>query len=231
STVIVTHLKELISTHAAAILGREEVKQLLDHHKQTHPTLIGELEDKKVGLGIIQQVLQNLLREGLGIRNLTAVLESIANNMQKSTEPYFLSENVRQAISKQIVNDYLSADGKLHVITLDPKVVDKLSKGLVVDPIEGRLISLAPDYHARFIESVAVEYKRCHQEGKFPIFVIGRELRLPLAYMLAKEFPPRNFAVLAIEEIHRATNSVLDAVLNVHIEVKQDEQELEEEFA
>ncbi|MBK8398636.1 MAG: flagellar biosynthesis protein FlhA [Leptospiraceae bacterium] len=215
STVIVTHLKELISNHAATILGREEVKSLLEHQKSTHPTLVSELEDKKVGIGLIQQVLQNLLKEGLGIRNLSTILESIANNVSRNSDPFFLSENVRQAISKQIIIDYLSGDGKLHVVTLDPRVTDRLSKGIVIDPIEGSLISIPPDYYNKLIEASAREYNRCHSEGKFPIFVVSRPIRLPFSYMLAKEFPPRNFAVLAIEEIQSSTKTVMDSVINV----------------
>jgi len=215
STVIVTHLKELISNHAATILGREEVKSLLEHQKATHPTLVSELEDKKIGIGLIQQVLQNLLKEGLGIRNLSTILESIANNVSRNPDPFFLTENVRQAISKQIIIDYLSGDGKLHVITLDPRVTDRLSKGVVIDPIEGSLISIPPDYYNKLIEAAAREYNRCHSEGKFPIFVVSRPIRMPLSYMFAKEFPPRNFAVLAIEEIQSSTKTVMDSVINV----------------
>jgi flagellar biosynthesis protein FlhA len=216
STVIVTHLKELVSNHAASLLGREEVKSLIEHVRQTHPTLVSELEEKKVGFAIIQQVLRNLLKEGLGIRNLPVILESIANNESKSRDISFLSENVRQAISRQIVNDYLSADGKLHVVTLDPKLSDRLTKGIVPDPIEGNLISISPDYYNKLIESVAREYNRFHNEGKFPIFVVSRMLRMPFSYMLAKEFPPRNFAVLAVEEIHSNVKTVMEGVININ---------------
>ena len=215
STVIVTHLKEIIANQAATILGREEVKNLIEHQKTTHPTLVSELEDKKIGIGLIQQVLQNLLREGLGIRNLSTILESIANNESRSRDPFFLSENVRQAISKQIINDYLSSDSKLHVVTLDPRVSERITKGLVVDPIEGSLISIPPDYYNKLIEGIAREYNRFHNEGKFPIFVVGRPIRLAFSYMLAKEFPPRNFAVLAVEEIQASTKTVMDGVINV----------------
>ncbi|MCB1176685.1 MAG: flagellar biosynthesis protein FlhA [Leptospiraceae bacterium] len=215
STVIVTHLKELVSNHASSLLGREEVKSLLEHVRATHPTLVSELEEKKIGYAIIQQVLRNLLREGLGIRNLPVILESIANNESKSREPGFLSENVRQAISRQIVNDYLSGDGKLYVVTLDPKLSDRLSKGIVPDPIEGNLISIPPDIYNKVVESVAREYNRFHSEGKFPIFVVSRMLRMPLSYMLAKEFPPRNFAVLAVEEIHSSVKTVMEGVVTI----------------
>jgi flagellar biosynthesis protein FlhA len=220
STVIVTHLKELISNHAASLLGREEVKSLLDHVKTTHPTLVSELEDKKIGFGLIQQVLQNLLKEGLGIKNLPVILESISNTESRlqTREPYTISENVRQSISRQIINDYVSSDGKLHVITLDPKVTDKLSKGVVMDQMEGGYISVPPEYYNKLIEAVAREYNRFHNEGKFPIFITSRSVRLPLSYMLAKELPPRNFAVLAIEEIHSSVKTSMDGVINIQAE-------------
>lgn len=215
STIIVTHLKEIISSNAAIILGREEVKNLIEHQRNSHPTLVSELEEKKVDLGLIQQVLQNLLREGLGIKNLPSILEAIANSEAKSRDPFFLSENVRQAISRQIINDYIGSDGRLHVITMDPKVTERMSKAVVVDPIEGNIISLPPEYYKKLMDAIAKEYNRSHSEGKFPIFVVGRPLRLPFSYMLAKEFPPRNFAILAVEEIYSSTKTVVDAVISL----------------
>ncbi|EMN02398.1 flagellar biosynthesis protein FlhA [Leptospira noguchii] len=217
STVVVTHLKELIATHASTLLGREEVKKLLDHYKISYPTLIGELDaDKPGNLGIIQQVLQNLLREGLGIRNLVPILESIANNLSKYQNSYILTELVRQSISRTVVRDYLSMDGKLRVITLESRILDRLNKSITQDRIENRdVLSLAPDFYRRLIDSVAELYRNFRTEGKFPIFVVNREVRLPFSYMLAKEFPPRNFGVLAYEEIHSSVDSVIEAELKL----------------
>jgi flagellar biosynthesis protein FlhA len=215
STVLVTHLRELISNHASSLLGREEVKSLIEHVRSTHPTLVAELDEKKVGLGVIQQVLQNLLKEGLAIKNVVSILESIANNESRSRDPFFLSESVRQAISKQIVNDYLTADGRLHVITIEHKITEKLAKGVIIDPIEGSMISVSPEFHRRVVEAIIKEYNRMHSEGKFPIYVVGRSLRLPLAYMLAKELPPRNFAVLAIEEIHPSVKTQIEIQISL----------------
>ncbi|MCH1911976.1 flagellar biosynthesis protein FlhA [Leptospira noguchii] len=217
STVVVTHLKELLATHASTLLGREEVKKLLDHYKISYPTLIGELDaDKPGNLGIIQQVLQNLLREGLGIRNLVPILESIANNLSKYQNSYILTELVRQSISRTVVRDYLSMDGKLRVITLESRILDRLNKSITQDRIENRdVLSLAPDFYRRLIDSVAELYRNFRTEGKFPIFVVNREVRLPFSYMLAKEFPPRNFGVLAYEEIHSSVDSVIEAELKL----------------
>ncbi|MDI7174231.1 flagellar biosynthesis protein FlhA [Leptospira santarosai] len=215
STVVVTHLKELLATHASTLLGREEVKKLLDHYKASYPTLIGELDaDKPGNLGIIQQVLQNLLREGLGIRNLVPILESIANNLSKYQNPYILTELVRQSVARTVVKDYLSMDGKLRVITLESKILDRLNKSITQDRIENRdVLSLVPDFYRRLIDSVAELYRNFRIEGKFPIFVVNREVRLPFSYLLAKEFPPRNFGVLAYEEIHSSVDSVIEAEL------------------
>ncbi|AXX15651.1 MULTISPECIES: flagellar biosynthesis protein FlhA [Leptospira] len=217
STVVVTHLKELLATHASTLLGREEVKKLLDHYKTSYPTLIGELDaDKPGNLGIIQQVLQNLLREGLGIRNLVPILESIANNLSKYQNPYILTELVRQSVARTVVKDYLSIDGKLRVITLESRILDRLNKSITQDRIENRdVLSLAPDFYRKLIDSVAELYRNFRMEGKFPIFVVNREVRLPFSYLLAKEFPPRNFGVLAYEEIHSSVDSVIEAELKL----------------
>ncbi|MBE8374002.1 flagellar biosynthesis protein FlhA [Leptospira borgpetersenii serovar Hardjo-bovis] len=217
STVVVTHLKELLATHASTLLGREEVKKLLDHYKTSYPTLIGELDaDKPGNLGIIQQVLQNLLREGLGIRNLVPILESIANNLSKYQNPYILTELVRQSVARTVVKDYLSIDGKLRVITLESRILDRLNKSITQDRIENRdVLSLAPDFYKKLIDSVAELYRNFRMEGKFPIFVVNRDVRLPFSYLLAKEFPPRNFGVLAYEEIHSSVDSVIEAELKL----------------
>lgn len=217
STVVVTHLKELLATHASTLLGREEVRKLLDHYKTSYPTLIGELDaDKPGNLGIIQQVLQNLLREGLGIRNLVPILESIANNLSKYQNPYILTELVRQSVARTVVKDYLSIDGKLRVITLESRILDRLNKSITQDRIENRdVLSLAPDFYRKLIDSVAELYRNFRMEGKFPIFVVNREVRLPFSYLLAKEFPPRNFGVLAYEEIHSSVDSVIEAELKL----------------
>jgi flagellar biosynthesis protein FlhA len=222
STVIITHLKELISTYASQLLGREEVKALLEHLRQTHPTLVQELDYDKGGrLGIIQQTLQNLLSEGLSIKNLPKIMEAIANNIPKSNDPFYLSESVRQAISRQIVNDFLSADGKLHVVTIDPRIMERLNRSLMQDEVDGRMIILPHEIRIRLMESVFAELQKAAEEGRFLIFVISRALRQPFAFLLAKELPPRNFAVIASEEIQRGVPTDIASVLSLRTKEEQ----------
>ncbi len=216
STVIITHLKELISNYASQLLGREEVKALLEHLRQTHPTLVGELDyDKQGRLGIIQQTLQNLLAEGLSIKNLPKIMEAIANNLPKTMDPFILSESVRQALSRQIVNDYLSPDGKLHVVMIDPRIIDRLNKSLMQDDQEGRILILPHELRVRIMEAVYTEHQKALEENRFLIFVISRYLRQPFAFFLTKELPSRNFAVIASEEIQRGVATEISSVLSL----------------
>lgn len=212
-TVIVTHLKEIISAHASELLGREEVKALIDHVKQSHPTLVNELEIDKPGprLGIIQQVLQKLLSEGVAIRNLPTILEGLANNFHRSQNTEELSEVARQAIAKQIVGDY-SQNGKLFVYTLEPRVSERLTKSVLEDPLEGRILSLSPDVRNRVVEAFEREIIKSQNEKRIPIFVTSRFLRSPLSHFLSKILPPRMFAVLALEEIQGAKTTIAGTV-------------------
>ncbi|PJZ70031.1 endoflagellar biosynthesis protein [Leptospira perolatii] len=215
-TVIITYLRELLATHASGLLGREEVKKLLDHYRTQYPTLIQELEPDKAGnLGMLQQVLQNLLREGLGIRNLVPILETVANKMSKYPNPYVLTEFVRQAISNTIVKDYM-VDGKLQVLVVESRVLDRLNKSLAQDRLEGRdILVLPPDFQRRLLEAVAEMNRKVQEQRGFPIYVVNREVRMPFAYFLAKEFPPRNFAVLALEEVHSSVPTTIVGELKI----------------
>jgi flagellar biosynthesis protein FlhA len=222
STVLVTHLKELISNHASQLLGREEVKSLLDHVKTTHPTLVQELDVEKAGspkMGMLQQTLQNLLKEGVSIRNLPMILEAVANTLAnaggRTISPDFLSEQARQAISRQIVSDYQARDGRLYVVTLDPKVADRLTKSVVDDQTEGKVIVIPPDYRNKLLEAISSELKKANEEKRMLIFVTNRYLRMPFANFLSKDIPARNFAVLAVEEVQSTSKTTIASVLNL----------------
>lgn len=215
STVIITHLKEIIANFASQLLGREEVKALIEHLRNSHPTLVQELEIDKPGkLGYIQQILQNLLSEGLSIKNLPKIMEAIANRSLDDRNPFNVSESVRQAISRQIINEYLQADNKLHVVTIDSRIHERLSKYVIDDPIEGRILVMPNEFRVRFLDSVANEYRKASEDNRFLILVVSRFLRQPLSFYLAKEISPRNFAVIASEEIQRGIGTVIESVLS-----------------
>jgi len=118
TTVIATHIGELIRRHAQELLGRQEVKRLLDTMNESHPKLVEELVPKLMTLGEVQKVLQQLLREQVSIRDLGAILEVLVEAAQTSKSTVYLVETVRQAIGRSLVHPLLDADGGLRVLVL-----------------------------------------------------------------------------------------------------------------
>ncbi len=126
TTVIGTHLGELIRRHAHELLGRQEVKRLMDSMNESHPKLVEELVPKLMSLGEVQKVLQQLLREQVSIRDLGAILEVLVEASQQSKSLVHLVESVRQSLGRGLVHPLLDADGGLRVLALDPTLESQL---------------------------------------------------------------------------------------------------------
>lgn len=203
STVIATHLSTMIQQNSSEIMGRQEIKSILDSIREDNPVVVDEvLGEKKISLGQIQAVMQNLLKEGVSIRNMTRILESIANNAERTHgDPHLLTESVRQTLHRQIAGDYVDAKKNIHCIVIDPGVDRRLREGIHRDPEEGFIMALKPDFQNLLSELLAGEYKRAHDGGHHPVFLSSRAIRAGIFYMLERLFPSKNFAVLANEEI------------------------------
>ena len=137
ASVVATHLTEVVKAHAPGILTRQDVRVLLDNLKQNYPALVEDLVPGALSLSEIQDVLQNLLRERISIRDLVTILEAISGLAPGVKDPDLLSEAARQALGRAISNQHRSADGALHVVTLSPRVektmveaVGDLSRGI-----------------------------------------------------------------------------------------------------
>jgi flagellar biosynthesis protein FlhA len=130
----------------------------------------------------------------------------------------------RQAIARQIVNEYVGQDGKLNVVVIEPKLVERLSKSLVDDPLEGKVIAVGTDIRRKLIEAIQNEYKKGINEGRNVIFATNRFLRMAMFAFISRELPPRNFAVLALEEIQDINNVVVVGQLTLSQTEKQQEE-------
>ncbi|MBC7324436.1 MAG: FHIPEP family type III secretion protein, partial [Moorella sp. (in: Bacteria)] len=131
STVLVTHLTEFIKANAHVLLGRQEVKELLEAVKEKDPAVVEELTPDLLSLGEIQKVLQNLLKEGIPLRDLVTILEALADGARISKDVDFLTEYVRAALARTITRLFLGAQNKLEVITLHPRL-----EQLIVDSLQ-----------------------------------------------------------------------------------------------
>ncbi len=203
STVIATHLSSIIQQNAPEIMGRQEVKSIIDSIKEENPVVVDEvLTEKKISLGQIQSVLQNLLKENVSIRNMVKILEAISNNaVRTGGDPYLLTEAVRQSLRRQIVGDFTDESGKLKSITVEPAIDRRLREGIHRDPEEGFVMALKPDFQLALREALQQEYQNAQKTGMYPVFLCSRAIRAGIFYILERLYPSRNFTVLAHEEI------------------------------
>jgi flagellar biosynthesis protein FlhA len=130
SSVLATHLTEVIRNHAYELIGRQEVKTLIDHVAETHPKLIEELVPKTLSVGEIQKVLQNLLREKVAIRDLVTIFETLADYGTQTKDPVLLTEMTRAALNRALTKQLINEKGELPVLTLSPDWEQKLLSSL-----------------------------------------------------------------------------------------------------
>mgnify|MGYP006277857141 FL=1 len=178
-SVMATHLTEIIKDHAHELLGRQEVQELVDNIKEDYPAVTDELLPDLMTLGEIQKVLQNLLWEGIPIKNLVTILETLADYAPKTKDIQLLTEYVRQALSRQITNLYQEEDGRLYVISMDPQLEDQLSQSLEQSD-QGNYLAIEPQRAQQLIEKVANNVQTLLQQGHDPILLTAPAIRRPL---------------------------------------------------
>ena len=194
STVIATHLNHLVSQHAAELLGRIEVQQLLEHIEKETPKLLEDLVPKQMSLSALQKVLQNLLAEGVHIRDMRTIVETLCEHASRTSDPAELTELVRGALGRAIVQQLFPAPSELSVITLDAQLERVLmtalqAGGAAIEP------GLADTLSVQAEKSV----KRQEQSGLTPVLLVPAPLRPLLSRFLRRALP--QLAVLSHAEV------------------------------
>ena len=212
-TIIATHLTEVIKKHADEILGRQEVKKLIDNLRNDYPAVVGEVEDKKLSLGDIQKVLQNLLRERVSIRNMLTIMETLASYAEYTKDAGILTEYVRAALARQITGDYVDNSHTLHVITVDPDIEAAMRGSIHEDPVEGRILALDPESHSIVVQSLLDAFNRARNLGYPPVYLVSPQVRSVTFALLEREIPAP--VVLSYSEISKniKVNVVVSALL------------------
>ena len=176
SSAIATHLSEIIKRHAYELLGRQEVQILLEELGKSHPKLVEELVPALLPLGAIVRILSNLLREGVPIRDLRTILEAVADHATVSKDPDSLTEAARQALARTITKQYLSPDGILPVISLDPRL-DRALVEQVSTNGQGSYWAVDPNVSHRLIGALKLAAERVAARGQQPIILCSPVLR------------------------------------------------------
>lgn len=211
-SVVSTHLTEVIKRHAHELIGRQEVKSLVDNLKEVQPALVEELVPDLMGIGDIQKVLMNLLKEKISIRNLGVILETLADYAPITKDTDVLTEYVRQALSRQITLQLVKEGETLQVITAGASLEKKIADA-VQQSSQGSYLSLDPETSQAIYQRIMEQVNRVQQMGIQPILLTSPAIRMYLRRMLEKYIP--DLPILSYNELEPHVEVQSVGVVNV----------------
>ncbi len=176
-SIIATHLTEIIRQYISELLTRQDVQNLVDNLRESNPSLVEELVPKLLGLGEIQKVLQNLLKEGISIRDLLTIFETLADYATTTRDTDILTEYVRQSLKRAVSSKFFPASETTSVVTLDPKLEQEIM-GSVKQTETGAYLTLDPEKTKAIMKSVGNEVTKLENLGKTPIVITSPIVRM-----------------------------------------------------
>ncbi len=197
-SIIATHLTEVVRVHLDELLTRQDVQNLINNIQEANTTLISDLVPKLLGVGEIQKVLQNLLREGISIRDLVTIFETLADNATTTRDTDVLTEYVRQSLKRAISNKYFPANEMTSVVTLDPKIEQEIMSS-IKQTEQGAYINLDPDKTQEILNSLKEEMDKMEELGKNPIIVTSPIVRMYFKKLTSEQF--KDLIVISYNEI------------------------------
>jgi flagellar biosynthesis protein FlhA len=197
-SVVVTHLTEVIRAHAAELLTRQETRNLLDQLKEVNAAVVDEVVPDVLSLGEIQRVLQALLREGVSIRDLGAIVEAVGDKARLTRDPAMLGEYARQALGRTIVAPYLDLEGTLRAIALDPGLEQEIAESLV-QTADGEFLAMDPQRAATLVDACAEQVEHALGRGGRPVLLCSARVRRHIRRLCEQRLP--QLAVCSYNEI------------------------------
>jgi flagellar biosynthesis protein FlhA len=197
-SVVVTHLTETIRKHTADLLTRQDVRTLLDNLKEHNAAVVDEVIPDLLSVGELQRVLQGLLREGVSIRDLGAVVEAAGDRARVTRDPELLAEYARQALGRTIVSPYLDAERTLRAITLDPHLEQEVSDAIAQTP-DGEYLAMDPSRAQALVHSLSNHVEQAVTRGRRPVLICSSRVRRHLRRLCEQALP--QLSVCAYNEI------------------------------
>lgn len=218
-TIIATHLTEIIRSHAADILSRQEVAKIIDEIRKTNEVVVKEVMDTyHYTYGEIEKVLQGLLREQVSVRNIVAILETLANYGTMQHNTWFLIEKVREALGLQICLQYVDQERKLSVLQLDQSTSEKILQHQVIPNDGGQpFVAFDPVDGRKWISAVSASIAAVRERNMMPIILCAGEVRALVHHSIDREMP--GTVVLSINEVMAAGHAVqLEILGEIHVD-------------
>lgn len=197
-SIIATHLTEVAKSHLDELMTRQDVQNLINNVQEENPTLIGELVPKLLSVGEVQKVLQNLLREGISIRDLITIFETLADYASTTRDSDVLTEYTRQRLKRAISSKYFPSNEITSVVTLDPKIEQEIMNS-VKNTEQGSYLALPPEKTQELMDSVKLEMEKLEGMGKNPIIITSPIVRMYFK-KLTKDYY-QNLVVVSYNEI------------------------------
>ncbi len=198
TTVLVTHLTEVIKQHAHELLGRQEVKMLIDNMKENYSAVTDELIPNLLSIGEVQKVLQNLLMERVPIRDLVTILESLADNAGNTKDIELLTEYVRFALGRTICKNLIDENKTIRVLTLHPHIESLISDS-IQKSFQGSYPALSPDVTKNIFESIQANIEMSNFNNNQPVILCSPRIRPSFRKLTEIVFP--NITVLSMNEV------------------------------
>lgn len=212
-SIIATHLTEVIRGNAPELLGRQDVRKLLDELKEDHAALVEEVVPELLTVGEVQRVLQNLLREGVAIRDLVTILETLSDTARATKDQIILTEKVREALARQISKQHTGDRGYIPAITMDPALEQEIADGLEHTE-RGLSIAIPPEKIEAFYDSLTRAMERAAAAGHQAVLLCSPVIR-PAVRRLTSRVLPR-LPVISYNEV--APNAEVQSVGMVSVE-------------
>ena len=203
ATVVTTHLTEIIKSNADELLGREEVRSLLDNLATSHPKVVEELVPNVIPMGTLQKVSQRLLKERISIRDLLTILETLADYVPITKNVDLLTSYVRQALARTITKQYKDDKGNISVVILSPEVEDRINSSIQHAEYESYLVA-DPNLIQRIVSNLQKFITSFTTRGLQPIVLCSPKTRIHFKKILERFYP--NIVVLSHNEITHDVN-------------------------
>ncbi len=198
ATVLITHLTEITRSHAHELLGRQEVKEMVDMVRESRPTVVEELIPELMSVGDIQKILQNLLRENIPLQDLPSILETLADHAASTRAPDLLTEYVRQSMARTISARFAAEGGKLSVITIDPALEKHIAASLQ-ETMHGSFPVLEPEVSQRIVQGITNMAEKLRSRGLSPVVLTSPRIRLPFRRLVERFLP--DLPVISLNEV------------------------------
>lgn len=212
TTVMVTHLTETIKSHCYELLGRQEVKLIVDSVKEKYPTVVEELIPDLLTIGELQKILQNLLRERVPIKDMVTIMESLADNSRATKDVEVLTEYVRFALGRSICNPMVDEGGTIAVVTLDPQIEDLISNN-IQKSMQGSFPAIDPEITGRILNSLKGTLDSVYFYENQPVVLVSPKVRPAFRRLIEMVFPAVN--VLSLNEIPNDIEIKTEGVVSV----------------